>query len=390
VVATGLLLQAGLCVDLEAQERIRLLGMGDVIEQFGGWNTYTVVQFDPAIKANFIPSNTAPGVSFRQAQRNVRLYMPRTYERMAVDYDFILTSDLDLFSFRTDWIEWLTRSVAEGGLDYLWLGNVIAPYDDTWEGTTFSEISPVKLTTSLTLWINYRLAVRDPQEELMQSLPWGESPVLINLHSWAPKEGAQVWASADRPEAYPLIVFWSAGEGNVLCFASKFPRGVENWARNWRFFNQAVIYMVYRAAGRKLPEDPLLYERVTSAFLEFRGAHSLLDSILSWVEKFGGNPRQLRGRLDELEGEKDLADEAYLEGDYEGAVEIMSQTEAVQDSIREDAMKAKDAALFWIYVVEWLSVLGSCLAASMVIWTLMVRRRLYRDVGSTRLVSPVD
>ena len=49
------------------------------------------------------------------------------------------------------------------------------------------------------------------------------------------------------------------------------------------------------------------------------------------------------------------------------------------------ALEAKDAALFWVFVTEWLVVTASGLICGAVVWTLMVRRRLYREVTVTRL-----
>jgi hypothetical protein len=57
------------------------------------------------------------------------------------------------------------------------------------------------------------------------------------------------------------------------------------------------------------------------------------------------------------------------------------------ENLRIDALVLKDRALFWIYVIEWLSVSGTFLLAGFVLWTLMVRRRLYRQVASTRFAG---
>ena len=48
------------------------------------------------------------------------------------------------------------------------------------------------------------------------------------------------------------------------------------------------------------------------------------------------------------------------------------------------AMLLKDRALMWIYLVEWLTVLGTLLLCGFLLWGLMVKRRLYREAGATR------
>ena len=51
------------------------------------------------------------------------------------------------------------------------------------------------------------------------------------------------------------------------------------------------------------------------------------------------------------------------------------------------ATRIKERTLLWVYVVEWLSVTGVSLFSGLIVWTLMVRRRLYREVGETRLLG---
>ena len=53
--------------------------------------------------------------------------------------------------------------------------------------------------------------------------------------------------------------------------------------------------------------------------------------------------------------------------------------------VSELALHAKDEALVWVYVVEWLTVSGTALVSAGAIWTLMVRRVAYREVVTTKL-----
>ena len=56
----------------------------------------------------------------------------------------------------------------------------------------------------------------------------------------------------------------------------------------------------------------------------------------------------------------------------------------------ELALRAKQTALFWVYVIEWLVVTATLLVCATVLWALMVRRRLYREVSATRIKSLSD
>lgn len=52
--------------------------------------------------------------------------------------------------------------------------------------------------------------------------------------------------------------------------------------------------------------------------------------------------------------------------------------------LAEEAMKLKDEALFWVYVVEWLAVASTSLICGAAIWAIMIKRKLYRKAGVTR------
>ena len=53
----------------------------------------------------------------------------------------------------------------------------------------------------------------------------------------------------------------------------------------------------------------------------------------------------------------------------------------------ERALDARERALLWIFVIEWLVVSGASMVSGFVLWTLMVRRRVYREVETTRLLQ---
>jgi len=54
------------------------------------------------------------------------------------------------------------------------------------------------------------------------------------------------------------------------------------------------------------------------------------------------------------------------------------------ERIEEAAMRLKDRALLWVYVTEWCAVSGTLLVSGLVVYSLLVRRKLYREVVVTR------
>ncbi len=83
--------------------RIRVICFGDVIEQYGGFNSYVVINTDPAIAATLVPSRGDFLGSYKDATRNMRMYMPRSYSLLTSDYDLIFTSDADRAVFDFWW-----------------------------------------------------------------------------------------------------------------------------------------------------------------------------------------------------------------------------------------------------------------------------------------------
>jgi uncharacterized membrane protein len=367
--------------------RTRALVLGDVIEQYGTYNSFTVVQFDPAVRATMVPTRPDYIGGYENARRNLRLYMPRTYQRLLEDYDVIISSDADRRVFASDWVHWMSDSVIEEGLGILWLGSIESEIFVGWQATTVADVLPAtqapgQFTREEVFWF----VMEDPNEELMKALPWTESPPLANVNAQVPRPESELWASVDGVfEDHPLITYWEIGKGAALNFASKFPVGVMPWAKDWDLFPQAMIYLLYRTADKPIPEDPYMFERVTHAFIRYHSENSLLESILAWVEKFGGSTRNLRERLRSLEELRLEAEEAYMNGDFDEALALLGRGEEDQEAMRAEAIRAKDAALIWIYVTEWCVLMGTLLISSYILWTLMVRRRLYREVGLSRL-----
>ena len=65
----------------------------------------------------------------------------------------------------------------------------------------------------------------------------------------------------------------------------------------------------------------------------------------------------------------------------------MEEVEHVLDLLMEAdalAVKAKHSALFWLYVTEWLVITATLLIVGSILWSLMVRRKMYKEVHSTR------
>ena len=108
-------------------------------------------------------------------------------------------------------------------------------------------------------------------------------------------------------------------------------------------------------------------------------------SLLEFADRFGGNTAPLEEVLGAVEKLKALADEHYLNQEYDSVLDVMGEITDQLTQLADDAIRIKDQALFWVYTIEWIAVSATLMACGSAIWTLMVRRRAYREVRTTRL-----
>jgi len=364
--------------------RVRVICFGDVIAEYGQFNSFVLIRTDPAIDATLVPSRPQY-VGSEAAQRNMRTYMPRTYSRLVEDYDLILTSDTDCSVFTTEWVDWLARAVTDDGLGLLWLGSIQSQSFTGCQGTTLAEVLPCQPGEDLDVTGSFSVRIVDGKEPLMVLLPWQNAPPLARVNSQVARQGSSLWAKAYWVKEYPLMTYWKMGKGAALCFAGKFPGGVMPWAQDWAFFPEAVIYLAYRTAGRALPRDVLLFRQLVGEFIDYEGRKSMAASAIAFVEQFGGRTDTLYRQLDDVANRKAAADAAYLSADYEASLAIMDEAKADQLAVMEMAMKAKDSVLLWVYITEWCAITATIMVTSSAVWGLMIKRRLYREAGSSRL-----
>ena len=117
----------------------------------------------------------------------------------------------------------------------------------------------------------------------------------------------------------------------------------------------------------------------------FTGQKLLVLSMMEWADNFGANILPLADRLQEAEELVEVVVDLYLEQDYSEAIARMQSAQSMIGEITAEAVRLKDQALFWVYVIEWLAVTSASMVAAFTLWTLMVRRGLYRSVGTTRM-----
>jgi len=143
---------------------------------------------------------------------------------------------------------------------------------------------------------------------------------------------------------------------------------------------------MYFSAGVTVPQDLELVHRVRYGLGEYYEKRTILLSLLAFVEKFGANVNVVEERLGGLDADFRRSQELYRDQEWEAAGELLGELREGLKDLDDEAIRLKDRALMWIYVIEWFTVTATLFISGFLLWTLMVRRKLYGEVGVTRLV----
>lgn len=155
----------------------------------------------------------------------------------------------------------------------------------------------------------------------------------------------------------------------------------------WDYFSDFATNLMLYCSKRSIPEDLNLVHTVRTLLAQLNYRRTLISSLIDFIERFGANPKRVVLAVAEFDEMKGHVDDLYLQQDFDQALDTAKEGLELMDTAEEAAEKAKNEALLWIYISEWLSVSATSLICGLVIWTLMIRRKLYREVATTALRS---
>jgi hypothetical protein len=153
----------------------------------------------------------------------------------------------------------------------------------------------------------------------------------------------------------------------------------------WEYYADYAINKILFIADLPVPDDPILVHQVRSRLDEYHLARDFSISMIEFVDRFGANPEPIEKRLWETDQGLGQVDALYMNYDFEGSLARVDLMMVEIEGTVELALGLKDQALFWVYIIEWLVVTSTGSITAGMVWTLMIRRRKYRDVGVTRL-----
>lgn len=395
--------------------RIDVLLVGKVMPEHPPARWFAI---EPLVDYSLVPTGTFRAYSFNrdEARRSVRIYFPRG-EKGLLQYDFFTYRGVYMESLTASQINGLRAATVDGGAGaFLELGGITKNWGEgvnwPWVDSTLAEVFPNDPAAGQ-IWETYRdrygtlpyrvVVNQDPSlpPVISMFLPLGVEDVRGYWYSvlLTPQQGATTWAwmKGNYPGNPPWLLSWTFGRALTWSVADSLDTPwwddafnvvtADGSSSDQRYGLDIIMNLILHSLGRPLPEDILAVNALRRDFQLIAERFSTLASLSDFVERFGVSSVKLMSEGDLLRGIVNEAEESYLEGDYEDAGARIAEARDGLHDLEARAMEWKDQALLWVYVTEWAAVAGTLTLAGYFLYAAMLRRRFYREVGSTRAMT---
>lgn len=380
--------------------KIKVLLTGRVA---GGYLISTWFMNEPMVDPLFVPSRD---LAIGEMRKFVRIYFPRNYEGVqAQDFFIFAGTQTDMFNHKQQ--KWIHDAVLDGsgGLNSRTLLSGI--YYPEWANSATQKAFPNDADKLMSQRGDIFRSDKNPLIILEENpdLP----PVLWMFRNkkikWSlsgyscgriiPREGAIVWSwikgpfadvATIKPGCTPHLISWQYGDGITWTCHDRLINWWQDTVAN-PYGLDMIMNMILFSNGRRLPDDIEVVHEIRSRIVEYKTRQLLLLATIEFAEAFGANMNPVLQNMGEINEKRREGDEQYLSQDY--ILAKATYIEAIQDleELNFAAMERKDRAMLWVYVVQWSVVSGTSMFAGAIVWTLMIKRKLYRQVKSTRFVS---
>jgi hypothetical protein len=360
---------------------------------------------EPLVDLLQVPSRDELGYlgGEQEMKRFIRLYFPRTFERLK-EYDFFLMDSINIWHFEDRQVRWMRDAIREGsaGWNTCSVMSISShrhmPWCESMLQEAFPNDAPAVCARPAVGFPNTFISLRVNREfsepVLTPFLPLGVEEVRGSQTSWIiiPRPGARTMAYfvGPYPAALgnaPFIITWDYGEGRALT------TGAMSW---WSRHNDpaetpnpygfdVMMNMVFYATRREVVTDVLVYHEVRKSLLTFYERMGILVSVIEFVDRVGADTRGIYKKADDLGSRVEAARASYLEQDFDAVDEVMREVFEGLMEAEDDAIRVKNRTFVWIFLIQWITVSGTAMICGFILWSLMIRRMLYREVASTRL-----
>ncbi len=329
------------------------------------------------------------------AQRYTRLYFPRTRE-ILYGYSMLFFVDSDMSPFSGKQVGAMVDAVEGGHVGTLW---TFGPHYGSAQSSMLERVIPHEMSAGFNSWA---WGHRFYRVSFTRGLPPVFTPFielgLENVRAYGcgqltPRQGTTIWGDM-IPFRWPWMLSWEYGGDGGMCWAAADDLDHPFWERTTYGFSEnkypvdILANIITHTVGGELPEDILVPIRIRRELFEYNHLRSLFVTILEFVEKFGADTGTLYDELLRVDGGiVSEAKNSYMMGEYEEALSGIRLGNEEVEILVDKALRARERALLWIFVVEWLAVSGTTMLSGFALWTLMVKRRMYKEVGTSRYLT---
>ncbi len=354
---------------------------------------------EPMLRYTVIPTDTdSMGLSENDSRKFVRQYFPRTQKELNARFQFIVMPDTKISPFTGQQIMWMKEGMESHGIGgFVTVGADLAgAYEWEWVNSPLHDVLPSSIKGHYRVGSTFKIVILKEDPPVLSMFRQynienfiGSCPCSRNY----PKEGSTVWADADyigESIQYPWLTEWKLGtSGGHVWVASDdldhqwwWPGGMRFQSTN-PYSGDVFLNIIYYSAGRVLPDDINVVHAMRRSLSLYQTQRLMIRGTIEWAEKLGANTRRAEMALGDAEEVYRTAVDLYVSGEYDESAAYLENAVAAAENAQEVAFKTKEGAMFYIYAVEWLVTTGVLLLSGSVLYSLMVRRRLYREVATT-------
>jgi len=354
---------------------------------------------DPSLRYSTVPCRAEGGMDTQMMAKAVRLYFPRTYEEMQ-GYDYIMLLQPEFYSFTPKQDQWMRDRIEEGagGFNDGSVLSIVPQEHTSWANSLTQEAFPNDAPAVVArgnggesilgpYGVSINKEFTDPVLTPFVKYRVEDVPALTSRFI-IPRERAGIlaWQVGNFPTLgkVPFLVVWDYGSGRAMTCGG-FIKYKETWlGPDNPYAADIVMNLVYYSTRRNLIEDVYLFHQLKSTFQEFTDRMNMLVALKDFIDRFSANTQKVQGVILELQVMRDEAGEEYAAQEFSEVQNTMNSAFRKFDEAEGIAKRQKDAALFWIYFIEWLVTSATFLVSSFTLWSLLVKRRLYRQVKTTK------
>jgi len=362
------------------------------------------------VEVSLVPTKLYYQMTYEDAQRQIRIYFPRGKENVW-DNDFFMFINPYFEPFIPSQIDGMRTAIVEGGSGaFQSLGGITIDWTNVnwpWIDSSLASIFPND-PQAYRVWegqkegnLPYKVIVnQDPAlpPVLKMFVPLGIEEVrgYWTIVLIIPQPGVTTWAWArgsypKAPEVPPSwLISWTYGRGMTWSVADDLD--CPWWANTYHPSDQEygldiLMNIILHSLDRPLPSNIVLINALRKDFERYTERASTIAAFFDFVEKFGVSSSRLLDEMLDVDLTIEEAMDAYLEGRYEDSLDLTEEAHEALGELETKSIKLKDQALLWVYITEWAAVSGTSMITGYVLYILMLKKRLHRQVQVTRIVT---